>query len=38
MGAEPILERFKQLNVWSRGDQRAPHKPLLGAGRLGRRH
>ena len=24
-----ILERIGKINVWSRGDQRAPHKPLL---------
>ncbi|SAK40244.1 hypothetical protein AWB75_00177 [Caballeronia catudaia] len=24
-----ILHRFEKLNVWRRGDQRAPHKPLL---------
>lgn len=29
MTRESILERFDRLNVWSRGSQRAPHKPLL---------
>ncbi len=24
-----ILDRFRALTVWSRGGQRAPHKPLL---------
>ena len=24
-----MLERFEQLNVWTRGSERAPHKPLL---------
>ena len=24
-----LQDRFAQLNTWSRGDQRAPHKPLL---------
>jgi hypothetical protein len=24
-----IEERFEKLNVWRRGDERAPHKPLL---------
>lgn len=24
-----ILEQFRELNVWRRGDERAPHKPLL---------
>jgi putative restriction endonuclease len=24
-----LLERFEQLNVWTRGSERAPHKPLL---------
>jgi putative restriction endonuclease len=43
-GTERLLGRFKDLNVWRRGDERAPHKPLLvlyalgqlqaGAGRL----
>jgi hypothetical protein len=36
MGADPILERFDRLNVWSRKGQRAPHKPLLVLYALGR--
>jgi len=31
-----ILNRFDQLAVWKRGDQRAPHKPLLVLYALGR--
>jgi putative restriction endonuclease len=41
---DALIERFRDLNVWRRGDERAPHKPLLvlyalgqlqaGAGRL----
>ncbi|MFC1526224.1 phosphorothioated DNA-binding restriction endonuclease [Candidatus Latescibacterota bacterium] len=26
---QELLERFERLNVWSRGSERAPHKPLL---------
>src|SRR5215831_3831915 len=33
---ESILASFDRLNVWSRGDQRAPHKPLLVLYALGR--
>ncbi len=29
MGRVTILQHFDRLNVWSRGGQRAPHKPLL---------
>jgi putative restriction endonuclease len=36
MGADPILERFDRLNLWSRKGQRAPHKPLLVLYALGR--
>lgn len=36
MADEPILEQFDRLGVWSRGDQRAPHKPLLALYALGR--
>jgi putative restriction endonuclease len=36
MTREAILERFARLNVWSRGGQRAPHKPLLVLYALGR--
>jgi putative restriction endonuclease len=31
-----VLERFDRLNVWRRGGQRAPHKPLLVLYALGR--
>jgi len=34
--ADEIRHRFQQLNVWKRGDQRAPHKPLLVLYALGR--
>jgi putative restriction endonuclease len=30
------LDKFSRLSVWSRGDQRAPHKPLLVLYALGR--
>ncbi len=36
MNRETVLRLFEQLNVWSRGDQRAPHKPLLVLYALGR--
>ncbi|PEN14289.1 HNH endonuclease [Longibacter salinarum] len=29
MERDTIRSRFEELTVWSRGDQRAPHKPLL---------
>jgi putative restriction endonuclease len=29
MTRDEIIERFLRINVWKRGDQRAPHKPLL---------
>ena len=29
MDREQVLSLFEQINVWKRGDQRAPHKPLL---------
>jgi putative restriction endonuclease len=35
-GGESLLRQFDALNVWSRGDQRAPHKPLLVLYALGR--
>jgi predicted restriction endonuclease len=25
----PVVDQFAALNVWSRGGERAPHKPLL---------
>jgi putative restriction endonuclease len=36
MTRETVLQLFDKLNVWSRGDQRAPHKPLLVLYALGR--
>ncbi len=33
---DQILHKFDQINVWSRGDERAPHKPLLILYALGR--
>ena len=36
MSSDAILQQFDGLNVWSRGDQRAPHKPLLVLYALGR--
>jgi putative restriction endonuclease len=36
MTRQAILDQFDRLNVWSRGDQRAPHKPLLVLYALGR--
>jgi putative restriction endonuclease len=36
MADESILEQFDRLGIWSRGDQRAPHKPLLALYALGR--
>jgi putative restriction endonuclease len=36
MSRESVLDQFDQLAVWSRGDQRAPHKPLLVLYALGR--
>ncbi|QDU37630.1 hypothetical protein Mal4_19450 [Maioricimonas rarisocia] len=33
---EEILEAFGRINVWSRGTERAPHKPLLVLYALGR--
>jgi putative restriction endonuclease len=29
MNAQELLARINTLNVWKKGDQRAPHKPLL---------
>jgi len=29
MDESKLLKQFKNLNVWSKGSQRAPHKPLL---------
>jgi putative restriction endonuclease len=36
MSRESALVLFDRLNVWSRGGQRAPHKPLLVLYALGR--
>jgi putative restriction endonuclease len=36
MSRESVLHKFNKLNVWSRGDQRAPHRPLLVLYALGR--
>jgi putative restriction endonuclease len=36
MADDIILLQFDQLATWSRGDQRAPHKPLLALYALGR--
>src|SRR4051812_17295332 len=33
---DETLRRFRHLNVWKRGDIRAPHKPLLVLLALGR--
>src|SRR5262249_23405904 len=32
----PVLQQFDDLSVWKRGDERAPHKPLLVLYALGR--
>jgi putative restriction endonuclease len=36
MTADDLRARFEQIAVWKRGDQRAPHKPLLLLYALGR--
>ena len=36
MDKEDIKSRIARLNVWRRGDERAPHKPLLLLYALGR--
>jgi putative restriction endonuclease len=36
MHRDHVLHLFEKLNVWSRGDERAPHKPLLVLYALGR--
>ena len=36
MTRDEVLAKFSALNVWKRGDQRAPHKPLLVLWALGR--
>ena len=35
-GRDEILRAFDRINVWSRGSERAPHKPLLVLYALGR--
>ncbi|OQX02085.1 MAG: hypothetical protein BWK73_43820 [Thiothrix lacustris] len=29
MNAQELITRITALNVWKKGDQRAPHKPLM---------
>lgn len=29
MNREEVLQKIKNLNIWKKRDQRAPHKPLL---------
>ena len=29
LSRDEILKAFDRINVWSRGSERAPHKPLL---------
>ena len=36
MRREEIIQRFENLNLWSSGGQRAPHKPLLVLYAIGR--
>jgi hypothetical protein len=36
MTSDLIVRQFDRLNIWSRGGQRAPHKPLLVLYALGR--
>ena len=36
MNADNLRDRFQTLKVWSNGDQRAPHKPLLALWAIGR--
>jgi len=36
MNRDDVLRQFEQLNVWRRGGERAPHKPLLVLYPLGR--
>lgn len=38
MNAQELINRITALNVWKKGDQRAPHKPLLLLLALGRIH
>ncbi len=36
LSKQELLDRFRHVNVWQRGDRRAPHKPLLLLYALGR--
>lgn len=36
LSGKELLDKFNQVNVWQRGDKRAPHKPLLLLYALGR--
>src|SRR5262245_56585927 len=36
MDSQAVLDQFDRLAIWNRGDQRAPHKPLLVLYALGR--
>ena len=36
MERDAVLKQFDGLTIWARGDQRAPHKPLLVLYALGR--
>ena len=36
MNSDAVLDLFDRLAVWSRGEQRAPHKPLLVLYAIGR--
>src|SRR5687767_10376185 len=36
MNSAAVLNRFEKINVWKKGAQRAPHKPLLILYALGR--
>jgi putative restriction endonuclease len=36
MTPDEIRDRFNSINVWNRGGERAPHKPLLGLYAIGR--
>ena len=38
MTKNQILKAFENINVWTRGDERAPHKPLLILYALGKCH
>ena len=29
MERDEIIQKFASINVWKKGDERAPHKPLL---------